>query len=135
NVFLTPELAPFYGGTYFPPEGRGGHPGMLELLPHVLAAWKSERAALEDNGARLIEALRGLEVESKPRAEVAGLCDAAWWQLERSADPEWGGFGRAPKFPTPANLAFLWRDAARVEASDPARAEHARKLALLQLAR
>ena len=137
NVFLTPDLAPFYGGTYFPPESRGGHPGMLELLPHVLAAWKSERPALEENGTRLIAALTGLEApdESKPRATVAGLCDAAYWQLERSADPEWGGFGRAPKFPTPANLAFLWRDATRVESSDPARAEHARKLALLQLAR
>jgi len=137
NVFLTPGLAPFYGGTYFPPEARGGRPGMLELLPHVLAAWKSERPALEENGTRLIEALTGLEApdESKPRATVAGLCDAAYWQLERNADPEWGGFGRAPKFPTPANLAFLWRDAARVEAGDPARAEHARKLALLQLAR
>ena len=137
NVFLTPDLAPFYGGTYFPPEARGGHPGMLELLPHVLQAWKTERPALEENGARLLAALGGLEApdESKPRAEISGLCDAAYWQLERSADPEWGGFGRAPKFPTPANLAFLWRDAARVGAADPARAEHARKLALLQLAR
>jgi uncharacterized protein YyaL (SSP411 family) len=109
---------------------------MLELLPHVLNAWKNERPALEENGTRLIAALNGLEEdESKPRATVAGLCDAAWWQLERSADPEWGGFGRAPKFPTPANLAFLWRDAATRRIERPGRAEHARKLALLQLAR
>jgi uncharacterized protein YyaL (SSP411 family) len=135
NVFLTPDLAPFYGGTYFPPESRGGHAGMLDLLPRVAQAWRDERAALEENGARLFDALDRLETPEGPAAPFTGLCDAAWFHFERAADPEWGGFGRAPKFPTAANLAFLWRDAARVEAGDPARAEHARKLALLQLAR
>jgi uncharacterized protein YyaL (SSP411 family) len=66
---------------------------------------------------------------------IDDLCDAAFAELERSADPEWGGFGRAPKFPTPANLAFLWADAERIEAVDPVRAARARDLALLQLAR
>ena len=135
TVFLTPDLAPFYGGTYFPPEGRGGQVGLLDLLPRVSEAWRNERAALEENGVRLFEAIERLEVADGAQPEAAGLCDAAWWQLERTADPEWGGFGRAPKFPTAANLAFLWRDAERVERVDPARAETARKLALLQLAR
>ena len=137
TVFLTPDLAPFYGGTYFPPEARDGRPGLLELLPHVLGAWNRERPALEENGARLLEALTGL-AEAEQANEAApfqALFDAAYASLEKSADPEWGGFGRAPKFPTAANLAFLWRDAARVEGTDPARAEHARKLALLQLTR
>jgi uncharacterized protein YyaL (SSP411 family) len=137
TVFLTPDLAPFYGGTYFPPEAREGRPGLLELLPHVLGAWNRERPALEENGARLLEALTGL-AEAEQANEAApfhALFDAAYASLEKNADPEWGGFGRAPKFPTAANLAFLWRDAARIEGTDPARSEHARKLALLQLSR
>jgi uncharacterized protein YyaL (SSP411 family) len=112
-------------------------PGLLDLLPRVLEAWKGERAALEDNGARLLVAL-GEGARSEQASEAAPyevLFDAAFAALERSADPEWGGFGRAPKFPTAANLAFLWRDAARLRTSDPARAELAEKLALLQLAR
>jgi uncharacterized protein YyaL (SSP411 family) len=137
TVFLTPDLAPFYGGTYFPPEARDGRPGLLELLPYVLGAWNRERPALEENGARLLEALTGLaEAEQANEATpFHALFDAAFASLEKSADPLWGGFGRAPKFPTAANLAFLWRDAVRVEASDLARAVRARKLALLQLTR
>ncbi len=137
NVFLTPELAPFYGGTYFPPSGQYGRPGMLELLPHVSKAWNEERAALEENGKHLLHALSEM-AQAEADAEAPGtdaLGDAAFAALERSADPEWGGFGRAPKFPTAANLAFLWADAARVAARDPDRADHARKLALFQLAR
>jgi hypothetical protein len=137
NVFLTPDLAPFYGGTYFPPTSRHGRVGMLELLPHVAEAWQGDRAALEENGAQLLAALSaGAGGEDAAQAlETGELCDAALAALERAADPEWGGFGRAPKFPTAANLAFLWADAARVAAHDPARAEHSRKLALFQLAR
>ena len=137
NVFLAPDLAPFYGGTYFPPETRQGNPGMLDVLPQVAEAWRDERPALEENGARLLEALAGL-ARAEQAAEAApteALCDAAFAALEGIADPDWGGFGRAPKFPTAANLDFLWRDAARVEAKDPGRAERARKLALLQLVR
>src|SRR5207344_2965601 len=107
------------------------------LLPRVTEAWTNDRAALEENGAHLLAAL-----SANPPADDAvaaratsDLCDTAFAALERAADPEWGGFGRQPKFPTPANLAFLWADAARVAASDPARAEHERELALLQLAR
>ncbi|MEP7027261.1 MAG: thioredoxin domain-containing protein [Candidatus Eisenbacteria bacterium] len=137
NVFLTPDLAPFYGGTYFPTSGGHGRPGMLELLPHIAAAWNGDRAALEENGRHLLAALGDLAraEASAPAPGADALCDAAFAALERSADPEWGGFGRAPKFPTAANLAFLWADAARVEARDPARAEQARRLALFQLAR
>jgi len=137
NVFLTPDLAPFYGGTYFPPTSQHGRPGMLELLPRVTEAWTGDRAALEENGAQLLAALgaRAGGEDAGPEAGTAALCDAAFAALERVADPEWGGFGRQPKFPTPANLAFLWADAARVEAADPARAGRTRQLALLQLAR
>jgi len=138
TAFLTPDLAPFYGGTYFPPTARGGLPGLLDLLSRVKEAWHAERAALEEDGARVLASLaeRARADADSAAAPVAALCDAAFASLTRSADPEWGGFGRAPKFPTAANLAFLFCLADRAHAAgDPARAEEAVRLATHQLAR
>jgi len=112
NVFLTPELAPFYGGTYFPPDAAvHGRPGMLQVLPHVSKAWREQRADLEENGSRIFAALEAL---ARGEAEAAAapartLFDEAFAALEGSYDPAHGGFGGRPKFPTPVNLAFLQR--------------------------
>jgi len=116
NVFLTPDLAPFYGGTYFPPEtARHGQPGMLQVLPHVAKAWREQREDLAENGSRLFSALeeiaRGEKVAGAgatptPRA----LAAAAVAAFERICDRTHGGFGTQPKFPTASNLAFLLRE-------------------------
>src|SRR5262249_28990194 len=101
TAFLTPDLAPFHGGTYFPPTRRGGMPGWLDVLARVHEAWMSKRAELEASATELIgalaeEARREVQAQAEPIAE---LCARAFAQLARSADPEWGGFGHAPKFP------------------------------------
>ncbi len=110
NVFLTPSLRPFYGGTYFPPVTRGGRMGMTELLPRVHAAWLDQREQIEASGERVLEMLGSL---AEPPAGDAPSADdlfasCAQW-LERSHDEAEGGFGNAPKFPSTANLAFLLR--------------------------
>jgi uncharacterized protein YyaL (SSP411 family) len=135
NVFLTPDLAPFYGGTYFPPETRHGQPGMMQLLPHVHKAWTDQRADLEENGRRVFEALEGL---ARTEAETAAapftaLFDGAFASLTHMFDRKHGGFGGRPKFPSIVNLNFLQREAVRVEASDPDRARQARAMAFAQL--
>ncbi len=129
NVFLTPERLPFFGGTYFPPVTRQGRVGLTELLPRVHAAWLEQQDAIRDGGARVVEAVRSLaavDAEAAPADTLAREC-AKW--LERSHDAHEGGFGTAPKFPSPGNLAFLFRWWAR----DPARRADALAMALGQL--
>jgi uncharacterized protein YyaL (SSP411 family) len=59
SVWLTPELKPFVGGTYFPPENRYGHPGFKDVLRRIAAAWEQEREKISEQGTRIVEALRG----------------------------------------------------------------------------
>jgi uncharacterized protein YyaL (SSP411 family) len=138
TAFLTPELAPFYGGTYFPPVARGGMPGLPDVLARVTEAWANERAALEADAAHVLAALtaRARADAAAEAAPMATLVDEAFASLARVADPEWGGFGRAPKFPTAANLAFLHRVSAQARvAGDAGRADEALRLVTHQLAR
>ncbi|MEO6461826.1 MAG: thioredoxin domain-containing protein, partial [Candidatus Eisenbacteria bacterium] len=136
NVFLAPDLAPFYGGTYFPPDTTGGRPGLMQILPHVHKAWSEQRADLEENGRRIFEAL---ELVAKTDATVQAapfttLFDEALHGLERTFDAKHGGFGGRPKFPTIVNLNFLQRDAHRAAAAgDATRAQSARAMAFAQL--
>ncbi len=112
NVFLTPDLAPFYGGTYFPPDAAvGGRPGMMQVLPHVAKAWREQRGDLEENGSRVFAALEALAAGGADgaAAPVRALFDAALAGLDKIFDRTHGGFGGQPKFPTPVNLAFLQR--------------------------
>ncbi len=109
NVFLTPDLEPFFGGTYFPPRTRAGRVGLMELLPQVHQAWLSQRAAIEQQGAQVMRALDSLATPETGPADRAPLAEAAFEALERSHDPEHGGFGSSPKFPSTVNLDFLLR--------------------------
>ena len=109
NAFLTPALEPFFGGTYFPPESRMGRPGLTELLPRVHEAWEERRADLEDTGRRVIEALADMEKPDATARELDALLEQADDYFAKAADRELGGFGRAPKFPSPCNLSYLMR--------------------------
>ena len=136
NVFLTPDLAPFYGGTYFPPDTTGGRPGMMQILPHVHKAWSEQRVDLEENGRRILEAL---ELAAKADATAAAapftaLFDGAFDSLARTWDRAHGGFGGRPKFPSIVHLNFLAREAWRArQAGDEARAASAGAMVLAQL--
>ena len=115
NVFLTPELKPFFGGTYFPPNARWGQPGWVQLLERISRLWSTRRADIESDAERLArEVSRQVAAEGERRRKPsADILDAALAAFRGAYDPENSGFGGAPKFPMPANQRFLLRRHAR----------------------
>ena len=114
SVWLTPDLKPFVGGTYFPPEDRYGQPGFKKVLERVASAWKENHANIVEQGDKIVDALRESQGAAKPEGEIdAAVLEAAYKQLDRNYDPKEGGFGNAPKFPRPVTLNFLTRLYAR----------------------
>ncbi len=111
SVFLTPELKPFFGGTYFPPEPRWGMPGFPDLLKRIAALWRTNENDLRKDASRLTEALRSSAVPEATEDDLPRLplLRAAFESYASSFDPEDGGFGGAPKFPLPVNQHFLFR--------------------------
>ncbi len=114
TMFLTPSGEPFFGGTYFPKEGRYGLPGFLDLLPRIAQAYREQGPAIAEQNARLKDALNALEPEPPGEGALpAGAAAAMLGALKGSFDPEHGGFGTAPKFPHPTDLDFCLRMALR----------------------
>jgi uncharacterized protein YyaL (SSP411 family) len=110
TVFLTPEGEPFFGGTYFPPEPRHGLASFRDVLVAVSDAYRERRGDVGRQAAALVDAIRA-QSDQRPSSDplTAGLLHDAVRGLRQQFDPEWGGFGRAPKFPQPAVLEFLLR--------------------------
>ena len=110
SVFLTPELKPFYAGTYFPPEERYGRPGFPKVLEDMAAAFRDRRKDVEEQAEEMAKAMRHhLEERSQPAPEPpsGAVASRAVDALARRLDRQHGGFGGAPKFPTPSNLYLL----------------------------
>jgi uncharacterized protein len=100
SVWLTPDLEPFYGGTYFPPESRGGMPGFIPLLTRIAEVWRDGRVGVIGQAGHLTTDLRRqAEVEAGTELPDATVLDSALDDLRRGFDAQWGGFGPAPKFP------------------------------------
>ena len=136
SAWLTPELKPFFGGTYFPPEDRPGRPGFPAILRAIAAGWKNERVKLLEESERVLGTLRayhggqgtedgGQGTEDRGRETADGgpgepsLAEAGGEAFEQgfqyfceAGDAANGGFGGAPKFPRASNLNFLFRVAA-----------------------
>ena len=114
TVFLTPELQPFYGGTYFPPTSRWGRPGFADLVSEIARVWREERPRARQAAAELTERLRAVTVGAASESEVGGpdALTAAVAQFRGAFDPRHAGFGPGPKFPRPAELLFLLRQPA-----------------------
>jgi len=129
NVFLTPALAPFFGGTYFPPRDVPGRIGMTTLLPRVSEAWGAQRAQIEHTGSELLQALSTLDAPAGEGPPYEQLFDRCFDLLARQQDPMHGGFGDAPKFPSTVNLDFL----ARVAHRDSAHRDEALAMIVRQL--
>ncbi len=115
SVFLTPDLQPFFGGTYFPPTDRGGRPGFPTILQRLADAWKNDREKVVEAAAGAMKALSEYTAAGAAQSEAAGkeALTAGFNQLVRTFDDEDGGFGSAPKFPRPVALNFLLRMYAR----------------------
>ncbi len=123
NVFLTPDLKPFYGGTYFPPDNRHGRPGFLHLLQQISQLWQERKneitASAEEIHARLEGAL-AVSAGSNTSLTADVLKNAAA-VFKSSYDPVHGGFGSAPKFPQPSIPSLLLRCAKRFHDDEAAR--------------
>jgi uncharacterized protein YyaL (SSP411 family) len=109
SVFMTPERKAFYAGTYFPRTGRMGMVGFLDVIKQIAHAWGNHRGPLLDASEKITAGIQ-------PRPAVGSMSELgldtlqkAYDQLAQAFDQKWGGFGSAPKFPTPHNLSFLLR--------------------------
>ncbi|MBU1865601.1 MAG: thioredoxin domain-containing protein [Actinobacteria bacterium] len=108
TVFLTPAGEPFYAGTYFPPEDRGGLPGFRRVLESVAEAWDHRRQEIVGHAGRISAAVAApLPVSDETPGQEA--LEAAYRAIEARYDPDYGGFGGAPKFPQAPTLEFLLR--------------------------
>ncbi|MFN3939866.1 MAG: thioredoxin domain-containing protein, partial [Chitinophagales bacterium] len=117
NMFLTPEMKPFTGGTYFPPQSKYGKPAWMDVLIYVAEVFQKQRDAVEQQANALMQHVASANdtIIQLPSAPVAsdtftkeGLITAIG-ALKRQMDTVNGGFGSAPKFPASMTLRFLWR--------------------------
>ena len=111
SVFLTPDRQPFYGGTYFPPEDRYGHPGFKRVLAAIVELWENDPRKVRETAAKLTETVHSY-LHLEPAATDSGPGSPALFStiaanLQRTFDQSWGGFGQAPKFPAVPTLDFL----------------------------
>ncbi len=112
TIIMTPDKRPFFAATYIPKQGRFGQMGMMELIPRVKDLWKSQRNELMSSADRTIDNLKKIQTAEgrvKGKELDASTLAAAYNGLSRVFDIQNGGFGSAPKFPTPHNLLFLLR--------------------------
>ena len=117
SVFLTPQGKPFYAGTYFPKQTRGGMPGFIQVLGELGKRWNSPERE------RMVAAAEEITKAITPQPDPAGSLGLgeigrAYRQLAGGFDKRWGGFGQAPKFPSPHQLTFLLRHHVRTGDSD-----------------
>jgi len=134
NLIMTPEKKPFFAGTYFPKTERYGRPGLMELLEQVGTLWKTNEVKLRDSGDQIVTAVHSQRAIPKKSSSLSSplpndltskdggsptseafqawseqLIEKAYKYLAQSFDARYGGFGQAPKFPTPHTLTFLLR--------------------------
>ncbi|WP_434347761.1 thioredoxin domain-containing protein [Myxococcus virescens] len=112
TVFLTPDLKPFYGGTYFPPQDRYGRPGFPRLLMALRDAWENKQDEVQRQSAQFEEGLGELAtygLEAAPAVLTAADVVGMGQRMAKQVDAVHGGFGGAPKFPNPMNFALMLR--------------------------
>lgn len=109
SVFMTPEKKPFFAGTYFPKSGRMGMVGLTDIVSQIADLWRTDRKRLLDTGEKITHAIQPKKPEGAGRVSGPEALEGAHRHFSRSFDPTWGGFGPAPKFPTPHHLTFLLR--------------------------
>ena len=109
TIVMTPEKEPFFSGTYFPKDKRGGRSGLFQILPMITDAWTSKREDIMTSVGQVKNYLD--QLNSKPAGNnfSTELINRAYDQFRNGFDEEYGGFFRAPKFPSPHNLIFLMR--------------------------
>jgi uncharacterized protein len=110
SVWLTPDLKPFFGGTYFPPDARYGRPGFPDILQQIAQAWRASRQQIISSSEQITRQLLDYVSMSAAEAELnSDLFQSGFSPFRRSFDSQFGGFGSAPKFPRPVALNYLLR--------------------------
>ncbi len=109
TIIMTPDKKPFFAGTYFPKHNLYGRIGMTDLLPKLADIWKKRRHEVIKSAEEITAALNRLNVSKENDSIDNSIFDKAFDEYSKRFDTEHGGFGNAPKFPTPHNLLFLLR--------------------------
>ncbi|MGP0075217.1 MAG: thioredoxin domain-containing protein [Bryobacteraceae bacterium] len=117
SVFLTPDLKPFFGGTYFPPDNRYGRPGFGAILQRIAEAWSKDRSRIEQSSKDVVTQLADYTSAGSPSIGMpdSAVLDSAFQTFRRMYDRAHGGFGSAPKFPRPVVFNFLLRYGVRAQ--------------------
>lgn len=108
SVFLFPDTKPFYAGTYFPPRESYGRPGFIEILQAIHDAWGGDREGLRQSADQVTAHIKRADPDSVKSLDSAWV-DKGFKQIKESYEPQYGGFGQAPKFPRPVVMDFLFR--------------------------
>ena len=109
SVFMTPESKPFFAGSYFPKNSRMGMPGFMDILNQLAHMWQNDRDRIITSGDKITEAIQPAKTNTQSALPDRSILETGCRQLGGIFDPRHGGFGKAPKFPTPHNLTFLLR--------------------------
>jgi uncharacterized protein YyaL (SSP411 family) len=107
TAFLTPDGEVFYGGTYFPPDGKYGRPGFRSVLERVLEVYQTRGAEVRDQASTLRRLVEEHLDETQEGSISPAILEDAVTQIDRAFDPQYGGFGREPKFPHPSAIRLL----------------------------
>ncbi|HLY07872.1 MAG TPA: thioredoxin domain-containing protein [Planctomycetota bacterium] len=114
SAWLTPELKPFMGGTYFPKEDRYGRSGFMTVLKRIDQLWKEKRKELNDSAEQVGDYLKKMsDVEAPGEVKLDAAFEKMYFQTERSYEPRYGGFSQQPKFPHSTTISYLMRHYAR----------------------
>lgn len=127
TVFITPDLHPFFGSTYFPPQPAYGRPSFMQLIERIASLWLTERQSMVDSGLALTEAISGKKSGDEREILSKELIDRCYSYFHQAYDPQEGGWGNAPKFPRPVQFDFLFNFAFNYKN------EHAKEMALFTL--
>jgi len=120
SVFLTTDLKPFYGGTYFPPRDAHGRPGFPRVLERIHQVWEDDREKIIESGNQLIALLRQEQGAPESDADIGeSILKKTYHQIAAQYDAKYGGFGGGTKFPRPVVLNFLLRYHARTHTVEP----------------
>ncbi len=107
TVFITPDQKPFYAGTYFPKNKKYGHSGLIDILTQISKQWKDRKDEIIQNSKEISEAIADMESNKRSTEVEKDIIHKTFEELDYLYDPQYGGFGKQPKFPTPHNLSFL----------------------------
>ena len=109
NIIMTPDKKPYFAGTYIPKETRLGRTGIMELIPRLVQLWTERRDEVYDSAEKIVTAMASADRDNQEGDLDKSALHMTLQQLIERFDEKHGGFGEAPKFPTPHNLLFLLR--------------------------